>query len=302
MKSLQVLLLCFLLLSTAFGGTYTDFASFTCNKTITAEIGQNVTITCMNNEEISDVTVNFCCNSTSCPNTISITKPENITTAENGRISLKRNITSVYLHINNVQITDHRNYGFILHAVNGHESKNISLVIHEQYTKPQITKQNDTFVCKTYGRDPKGQLYWFDTHGTNLTHNSVLDPSIAEGCSFSLSSTLLLKSDVNKELLCCTPNNTTCSVPFLVQLHNDTGEMTPEGLIAEKSTIIPIVMVTFFVLLIALLCWKMKKGPINVHWPKRLNAFHQPTLFKLVPNGREPIPQKAQCGNDRNAS
>ncbi|XP_054831235.1 uncharacterized protein LOC129326925 [Eublepharis macularius] len=119
METLQLLPVCFLLLSTSFADVQEKFAEIKCNESIRAEIGDDVNITCTNNEKITNSTVTFCTNCALCPNSSDINTFENNFTADNGRITLKIYAHSVILHINRVQVSDQRTYHFFLMSNNG---------------------------------------------------------------------------------------------------------------------------------------------------------------------------------------
>lgn len=89
------------------------YTKFMCNKSITANLGDNTSITCKNNKNITCVvmTLPLQIHLSICPG---LHYP---TTTVDGRISLKMNkSSSVILRINNVQISDKGVYVFYLHS------------------------------------------------------------------------------------------------------------------------------------------------------------------------------------------
>ncbi|XP_077183746.1 uncharacterized protein LOC143832763 [Paroedura picta] len=119
METLQLFPLCFLLLPIP--SVLTQFQDFKCDENITAEIGEDINITCINNEKIIDVSISY--NKTHWE----ISTFKNITTADHGRIALAININNATLHINSVQSSDQRMYHVFLLSTNGHAEKKVSL-------------------------------------------------------------------------------------------------------------------------------------------------------------------------------
>uniref|UniRef100_A0ACB8EJR3 Uncharacterized protein n=1 Tax=Sphaerodactylus townsendi TaxID=933632 RepID=A0ACB8EJR3_9SAUR len=125
METLQLLPLCFLLLSTPYVDVQTQFLDFKCDENMTAEIGKNIDITCISNAKITDMTVKFCTNKTLCSNSSNINTFKNITTVDIGRIALEINVNSTTLHISNVQISDQKMYQFFASSPIGHRNKDV---------------------------------------------------------------------------------------------------------------------------------------------------------------------------------
>ncbi|KAJ6660461.1 hypothetical protein lerEdw1_017885 [Lerista edwardsae] len=196
--------------------TQKEFANFTCNKHYFAKRGENVSITCKSNKTIKKVQVTFCFHhNDSCPDKSNINTEAGIYAADHRRILLKNftgNTSSVYLLIHAVQIFDHRKYKICLKSDHGQNCPKPFLNVTAPYTIDEVKQQNDTtIVCKASGGHPERQLYWFDQHGTNLTHSSKLEATKTEDGSFLLSSILQMKSGIGGISYCCCFSNATCS-------------------------------------------------------------------------------------------
>ncbi|CAI5766135.1 CD276 antigen-like [Podarcis lilfordi] len=266
MASLQLLPLCFLLVTTQ-GSS--EFPNFTCVEDVTAALGKTINLTCENNKAMLNATVKFCHNETSCPKESDLNSISNKYITDNGRISLMVINQSVILSVHKVKISDQRHYKFFLEAVNGDDhNKIIYLKVVAPYSEPQIKIQKDTVVCTASGGHPQRQLYWFGDHGTNLTHNSKLVSLKNEDGSFSLISTLQRHS-LDSGTICCSilNNNTNCDNPqgsALVRVGNETTtKKVPQD--AEKKILIPV----FIIVILAAICaatffhCRKKKGAIR---------------------------------------
>nr|XP_034960480.1 butyrophilin-like protein 2 isoform X1 [Zootoca vivipara] len=229
MASLQVLPLCFLLVTTQGSN---KFRNFTCDEDVTAELGKNINITCENNQSMHNATVKFCPNKTSCPEKSDLSSIRKKYITDNGRISLTMINQSVILNVHKVKISDQRHYEFFLQAVNGFDTRIIYLKVVAPYSEPQIKIQKDTVVCTASGGHPKRQLYWFSDHGTNLTHNSKLVSSKNEDGSFSLISTLQRQS-LDSDTICCSILNNNNSK--LVSSKNEDGSFSLNSTLQRQS-------------------------------------------------------------------
>lgn len=284
MKSLQLLDLCFILLSLASNDlTSCEFAKFNCNN-YHVKLGENASILCKSNKEITRVKVTFCSHyNDSCPEESSIDTEKGLNATENGRISLKKkNNTLYYLNIHNVEIFDNRKYQFCILTDAGYRCEQACLEVTALYTIDEVKLQNNTtIVCKASGGFPQSQLYWYDKNGINLTSSSKLETKKAPNGSFFLSSTLQVESPIDK-IYCCTLNNTTC-------LDTDFVWTAPEvstfvKLKSKEHAVSTCILVAVGVLVAigvgAAIFHRRKKGANYVNW-QRVN--------KTLPNQREQI-------------
>ncbi|XP_061472343.1 uncharacterized protein LOC133379996 [Rhineura floridana] len=260
MASLQILPLCFLLVATSSDVLGTGFADFKCVEVI-AEPGKPINITCTNNQYIKEVTVTFCDSLTNCSNESDINTVVGKYTTDNGRFSLEKMNLSVILNVGKVQISDQRYYKFVLWSCNGDDEKFVLLKVDAPYTEPQVKEQKGTIVCQVSKGYPEGQLYWFDSNGTNLTHKSKFVSEKDEDGLFSLSSTLQLEFPDSELTYCCTLNNTIgCDAlqgSRFVSFENNVLRMKLEDKREIPHILIPVVIVVAIGLVI-LYCRRKK--------------------------------------------
>ncbi|KAH0629540.1 hypothetical protein JD844_011679, partial [Phrynosoma platyrhinos] len=132
------------------------------------------------------------------------------------------------------------------------------------YTKPQLTRKNETIVCTAGGGYPIKHLYWYDDNGTNLTHNSKFTYTQDVDGSYSLKSSFQLDSFAHEMTYCCTLSNRDSSHPL-----QTSDCMTFENGIINKSvsenTTSNSILILFLIVMLAVgfavFCyWRKKKG------------------------------------------
>ncbi|KAJ7316086.1 hypothetical protein JRQ81_002248 [Phrynocephalus forsythii] len=258
--------LVFLLLN-ASSGILAGSSSFLCESHV-AERGKTASITCRSSLDIRNVTVQFCSDSVNiiCPKKSEINTYRRKYTSDNGRISLTLNHSAI-LNINEVKLSDQRNYKFFLEVDNNHGFLTEFLTVVATYTNPHVERHNDTLICTATGGYPESHLYWFENDRTNLTDKSkFVSEQDADGL-FSLKSTLSVDSSVREMIYCCTLNNTN-------SFHESQGSscitfentITGKAQLEKTSNSIPIpaiVLVPILVLgtfIILLFLYRKKKG------------------------------------------